>query len=96
MRQKISYHALLAKLPIRVLFYLAILKTYQDQVQQGDLDPTKANKPGLANSEGMFRKYFGEEFDARNFHETTPDVRLIGHSEYLANQGHHQHTARYN
>ena len=92
-RQKISYHALLAKLPISELFYLAILKTYQDQVQQGDIDPTKVYRPGLANSEGMFRKYFGEEVDARNFHETTPDAKLIGHSEFLANHGHYQHQA---
>jgi hypothetical protein len=44
----------------------------------------------------MFRKYFGDDVDARNFHATTPDARLIGHAEFLANHGHSQRTAPMN
>jgi hypothetical protein len=78
---KISWHAFILKITINEHFLFAVLKTFQIQMDQGD----SKEKIKLGRSDGMFNQYFGEEFDARNFDQRIPDLKLVPENKMVWN-----------
>ena len=72
-RMKISWHAFVLNITINELFFFSLLKTFQTQIFQGD----SVEKMNMGQSDGMFKQYFGSEFDARNFNKEIPNLELL-------------------